>query len=132
MFYRFRKNKKGFTLVELIVVVAIIAILGTAAGLAVSGVVDRARKNTCISDAGTLATQINMYETDGDDYATLKAYITAKLPNVTISAWSGDAQNASTSTISEKSGTATVKKGSYSCVVRITSGVATADTTASK
>lgn len=131
MFYRFRKNKKGFTLVELIVVVAIIAILGTAAGLAVSGVVDRARKNTCISDAGTLATQINMYETDGDDYATLKAYIAAKLPNVSIT-WSGDAQNASTSTIPDKSGTATVKKGAYSCIVTITSGVATAATTASK
>ncbi|MBP5404924.1 MAG: prepilin-type N-terminal cleavage/methylation domain-containing protein [Clostridia bacterium] len=131
MFYRFRKNKKGFTLVELIVVVAIIAILGTAAGLAVSGVVDRARKNTCISDAGTLATQINMYETDGEDYATLKAYITAKLPNVSVT-WSGDAQNASTSTIADKGGTATVKKGAYSCKVNINSGVATAETTATK
>ena len=132
MFYRFRKNKKGFTLVELIVVVAIIAILGTAAGLAVSGVVDRARKNTCISDASTVATQINMYETEGEDYATLKAYIAAKLPNVSIT-WSGDAQNATTSTLVDKAkSTATVKKGSYSCVVTIENGVATAATTATK
>ena len=43
MFYNFKKNKKAFTLVELIVVIAIIAILGAVVGVTVSSFVDKAR-----------------------------------------------------------------------------------------
>lgn len=72
-----------------------------------------------------------MFELDGNDYATLKEYIAAKLPNVIV-IWSGDAQNATTSTINDKSGTATVKNGAYSCVVTIVNGVATAASSVSE
>ena len=44
MFYNFRKNKLAFTLVELIVVIAIIAILGTVVGISVTTFVDKSKK----------------------------------------------------------------------------------------
>ena len=44
MFYNFRKNKKAFTLVELIVVIAIIAILGAVVGVTVSVFLNNAKE----------------------------------------------------------------------------------------
>ena len=90
MFYNFRKNKKAFTLVELIVVVAIIAILGTAVGLAVSGLVDSSRKKTLASNAATLVTAINTYPADEIDQSntstekTLDGYITARAAGLIV------------------------------------------------
>ena len=71
MFYNFRKNKKAFTLVELIVVIAIIAILGAVVGVTVSTFVNRARKSAATTPLSELASKWSLKE----DNQTLAQYI---------------------------------------------------------
>ena len=77
MFYNFRKNKKAFTLVELIVVIAIIAILGAVVGVTVSTFVDRARKSAAKGPIDGLYTNyINK-----EDSQTIKDCLKELYPN---------------------------------------------------
>ena len=50
------KQDKGFTLVELLIVIVILGILATVTVLAVSGITNRAKENTCKADGATLET----------------------------------------------------------------------------
>jgi prepilin-type N-terminal cleavage/methylation domain-containing protein len=50
------KQDKGFTLVELLIVIVILGILATVTVLAVSGITDQAKENTCVADGATLQT----------------------------------------------------------------------------
>jgi prepilin-type N-terminal cleavage/methylation domain-containing protein len=61
MFKFLRRNKKGFTLVELIVVIAILAILAAIAVPAFMGITDEANTSVEIANAKTVATAINAY-----------------------------------------------------------------------
>lgn len=56
-----RKNKKGFTLIELIVVVAILAILAAVAVPSFIGLQARATQGVNIADASAIAGAINVY-----------------------------------------------------------------------
>ena len=56
MFYNFKKNKKAFTLVELIVVIAIIAILGTVVGISVTRFVASAKEKSALTAAQAVST----------------------------------------------------------------------------
>ncbi len=58
------KNRKGFTLVELLVVVAIIAILAAALVPRLLGYTDRARQARAMSDLGTMKTVVEIYTAD--------------------------------------------------------------------
>ena len=57
--FRFLKSKKGFTLVELMIVVVIMAILVAVAVPIYSAVTANARKKTCIGNQRNIISQIN-------------------------------------------------------------------------
>ena len=56
-----RKKNKGFTLVELMVVLTILLILSTLAVVTFGGVMDSARESAQMADAGILVRQINTF-----------------------------------------------------------------------
>ena len=61
MLLTLRKNRKGFTLIELIVVVAILAILAAIAVPSFIGLSDQAKKGVTVADASSIAGAINVY-----------------------------------------------------------------------
>ncbi len=58
----FRKNKKGFTLIELIVVIAILAILAAIAIPTFIGITNTARDTVNQTNASQIATAYNAYQ----------------------------------------------------------------------
>ena len=60
------KNKKGFTLVELMVVVAILGILVAVAIPVYSSVTDKAERNTCVANIRTVESAVMQAVTNGD------------------------------------------------------------------
>ena len=62
------KQDKGFTLVELLIVIVILGILATVTVFAVRGITDRGQENACSVDQRTLDTAIEafyaQYQTD--------------------------------------------------------------------
>ncbi len=74
MLKEMKNNEKGFTLVELIVVVAIMAVLGTLLIPRIIGNVSDAKKQREIATAQTIASEITVYNanavTDDDPLTT--------------------------------------------------------------
>lgn len=58
---KINKNKKGFTLVELIVVIAILLIISVLAVVGFGQIIDNARLSATTADANRLAGQLNLY-----------------------------------------------------------------------
>jgi type II secretion system protein G len=65
-----KKQDKGFTLVELLIVIVILGILATVTVFAVTGITGRGKETACKADRKTLATALESYAADTGGYPT--------------------------------------------------------------
>lgn len=87
--FNLKRNKKGFTLIELIVVIAILAILAAIAIPSFIGITQTAQTNVAMANGTAIATAINTYNAlhpttmvvaaDIDTYAHFSAKLTTDL-----------------------------------------------------
>jgi general secretion pathway protein G len=67
-------SDKGFTLVELLIVIVILGILATVTVFAVRGITDKGKTSSCAADKSTIQTAIESYFANNSTYpATLAA-----------------------------------------------------------
>ncbi|MDD2871020.1 MAG: InlB B-repeat-containing protein [Candidatus Gracilibacteria bacterium] len=64
----YKSNHKAFTLVELIIVIAILAILGTIAFISLQGYSTQARDSARISDMSSIVTSLELFNLDAGKY----------------------------------------------------------------
>ena len=89
--HNLKKKSKGFTLVELIVVIMIIAIITAVAVPALTSFQDNARKSRIQSEHRELATAIQSYIGSQDDPETVKSITMEQLaPYISKNAKGGD------------------------------------------
>ena len=76
------KQDKGFTLVELLIVIVILGILATVTVFAVRGITERSQDNACSVELRALATATEAYYVDNNqtfpaagDWAALNDYV---------------------------------------------------------
>lgn len=63
-----RKNKSGFTIVELLIVIVVIGILATISIVAYNGIQDRATKARRLSDMSTITKALEVYKAQTGSY----------------------------------------------------------------
>lgn len=78
------KSKAGFTLVEIMAVVLIIALLGTLVGTAVVGQIDKARVTTAKTQIKQLEAALEFYQMDNGRYPTSDQGLEALISEPTI------------------------------------------------
>lgn len=71
------RNMKGFTLIEIIVVVVIIGLLAAVIAPNIFGQVEKARLNRALSDLRALESSLNLYRLDNFNYPTTEQGIQA-------------------------------------------------------
>jgi prepilin-type N-terminal cleavage/methylation domain-containing protein len=70
-----KKNEKGFTLVELLIVIVILGILATIVVFSVRGLTGKANTNSCKIDHRSMSTAIEAYFADTGAYPTGSAQL---------------------------------------------------------
>lgn len=78
-----KSNNKGFSLVELIIVIAIMAILAGAIAPALIRYIDKSRKSNDVSAAKTIKTAVETAMSNEDTYASLTSTDTAPVLTLT-------------------------------------------------
>jgi type IV pilus assembly protein PilA len=76
-----KKDKSGFTIVELLIVVVVIAILAAITIVAYNGIQNRAKKSSAISTAQSVLKKIEAYEAVVGSYPTTTGQLTAAAAN---------------------------------------------------
>ncbi|MFZ5559663.1 MAG: type II secretion system protein [Patescibacteria group bacterium] len=72
----FKKQERGFTLVELLVVVAIIGLLVGMLVISIKGIKAKARDTQRVADINSYATALGLYHNDYNTYPIYDGYIT--------------------------------------------------------
>ncbi len=67
-----KKHDKGFTLVELLIVIVILGILATVTVFAVRGITNKANTNSCNAEQRTIETAIEAFYADNNAEPTVK------------------------------------------------------------
>jgi type II secretion system protein G len=80
------RNERGFTIMELLVVIVIIGVLAAIGVPAYNNITDRARTSACAANRQTLDTIIAMYNADWGDYPA-EARNGAELTAAVIATW---------------------------------------------
>jgi len=68
-----KKQDKGFTLVELLIVIVILGILATVTVFAVTGITNKGKTSACQSDAKTIQTAEEAYSANTGSYTAVQA-----------------------------------------------------------
>ena len=81
------KKDRGFTLVELLIVIVILGILATVTVFAVKGMTDKAKTNTCLADKKAMEVAVEAYYAaengawPANSAALVPKYLRAASPN---------------------------------------------------
>ena len=78
-----KKQDKGFTLVELLIVIVILGILATVTVFAVTGITNKGKTSACQSDVKSLQTAEEAYSANTGNYtATQQELVDAGVPGI--------------------------------------------------
>ncbi|MBB3997054.1 type II secretion system major pseudopilin GspG [Aureimonas pseudogalii] len=93
------EGEAGFTLVELLVVLAIIALVGTLVGPRVLGYIGMAKADTAASQIRNLASAVELYYLDAGSYPTADQGLAALTQGDGTPGWNGPYLKQSTGTL---------------------------------